>query len=522
MAAKTDAAVDISVAMVTAPVTPADWLVVAPVALSVLVGAFLLMTRHVTRLQAGIAIASLGVVLALNIALLVRVATEGPVVMTMGRWLPPFGITFVADLLGAGLAATGALVALAGAVFATADIDTTGRRYGFYPFLMLLVAGVQGAFLTGDVFNLYVWFEVFLISSFGLIVLGSEKPQLDGGTKYAVLNLVGTTFFLIGTGYLYGMFGTLNMADIARKMQAADETRPLLTLTSLYLLAFAMKAAAFPVNFWLPASYHTPRIVVAALFGGLLTKVGIYALMRILVMLFPDQQTVMSGLIGALAMATMLLGIFGALAQSDIRRILGFVVISGIGIMLAGVALGGVRGLSGAIIYAVHSMIVMTALYLMAGLMRDRGGSYDLHSLAGLYRASPLLAALMLFLVLALAGLPPGSGLWPKVVLVQAALEQEAWMMAFVILLTGLLTTLALGRVFALAFWRDRPQEGAIAADVQGTLRAGYGTLAALCLPLLVLGLYPDPLIGLADRAAAGLLDPSAYVESVFPAEAVR
>ena len=172
------------------------------------------------------------------------------------------------------------MVAFVGSIYAVDDINTSGRRYGFYPFLLVLMAGVSGAFLTGDIFNLYVWFEVLLISSFGLLILGSEREQIDGALKYAVLNLMATTLFLITVGYLYAIFGTLNMADIAVKVRDYADTAPLMTLTALFVLAFSMKAAAFPVNFWLPASYHTPRVVVSALFAGLLTKVGVYALIR--------------------------------------------------------------------------------------------------------------------------------------------------------------------------------------------------------------------------------------------------
>ena len=168
---------------------------------------------------------------------------------------------------------------------------------------MLMMAGVGGAFLTGDVFNLYVWFEVFVISSFGLLVVGSDERQIDGAVKYAILNLVATTLFLIATGYLYGVFGTLNMADIARQGRGRGAAAPLMTLATLYLVAFGMKAAAFPVNFWLPASYHTPKIVTSALFGGLLTKIGIYALLRVLVMLMPAERAALSGLIGWIAIA---------------------------------------------------------------------------------------------------------------------------------------------------------------------------------------------------------------------------
>ena len=521
MAAEANTA-DLSGAMILDPVPAADWLVIAPVALPLLFGAVLLMLRHRTSTQPRIALAALAILFGVDLGLLIHVWTGGPVVMTMGRWLPPFGISFVADMLGATLVATAGLVALVCGIFSIGTVNFVGRRYGFYAFLLLMVAGVNGSFLTGDIFNLYVWFEVFLIASFGLIILGSGRRQIDGATKYAILNLVATTLFLIATGYLYGIFGTLNMADIALKAPQLRSTAPLMTLATLYLIAFGMKAAAFPLNFWLPASYHTPRIVVAALFAGLLTKVGIYALLRTLVMLFPPERTTLSGLIIWLAIGTMLIGILGALAQSDIRRLLGFVVVSGIGFMLAGIGLGTDVGLAGSIVYAVHSMLVMTALYLLAGQMRRAGGSYSLSELAGLYRSNPLMAAITLFLVFAAAGLPPGSGLWPKVMLVQASLADGVWWLALAILVTGLLTTLALGRVFVLAFWRVPDEHAKSHRSGTEITASAQAAVLILCVPVAILGIWPEPVIAAAQYAASGLLDPAAYTGVVFPLEAIQ
>lgn len=508
--------VDISQAMIVERVALADWLLVFPIALPLLTAAILVMLRSRPKLHAPIALGVIGIVLFSNVVLLARVLDEGPFAMTMGRWLPPFGITFVADTLGVLLAATASLVALVCALFGSTSIDATGRRYGFYPFLMLLMTGVGGSFLTGDIFNMYVWFEVFLISSFGLLILGSERAQLDGAFKYAILNLVATTMFLIATGLLYGVYGTLNMADIALKSEGLRGEAPLMMLATLYLVAFGMKAAAFPLHFWLPASYHTPRLVVGALFGALLTKVGIYALLRTLFVLMPQEGGALSGVIAAVAVLTMIFGVIGALAQADIRRIMGYVVISGIGIMMAGLALGDEVGLAGTVLYAVHSMLVMAALYLLVALMRQVGGSYALADLGGLYRSHPLLAAIALLLVLSAAGLPPGSGLWPKVMLVKSALDGGAGWLAFSILLSGLLTTLALGRVYALAFWRPRAGNGLAEA---GTLdRTGMFALILLMIPILWIGLYPEPVLAMANAAAASLLDPVGYSLLVLPA----
>ena len=510
---------DLAAAIVTTPIALHQWLVIAPVVIPILTGALLLMIRHRVRLHASIAICGLGASAMCSGLLLARVVSDGPLVMTMGRWLPPFGISFAVDVLGALLCLTASLVALVCAFYSLRDVDAIGRRYGFYPFLMLMMAGVGGAFLTGDVFNLYVWFEVFVISSFGLLVVGNDERRIDGAVKYAILNLVATTLFLIATGYLYGVFGTLNMADLHRKVAAAGAAAPMMTLATLYLVAFSMKAAAFPVNFWLPASYHTPKIVTSALFGGLLTKVGIYGLLRVLVMIMPAERLVLSALIGWIAIATMILGVVCALAQTDIRRMLGFALISGIGVMLAGLALGDAAGVAGAILYAIHSMVVMTALYLLSGMIRDAGGSFSLDDLAGLYDRAPLLAGSALLLGFAIAGLPPGSGLWPKIALVKASLDAGQGSLAAAILVSGLLTTVAFGRVFLLAFWRAEPQAGAAIA----TRRApgiAYAPLLILLVLSLAMGLYPEPFIAAAKNAAAGVVEPSRYVDAVFPGAA--
>ena len=222
--------VDLAAAMTLAAPTLVEWLVILPPALMIAAGALLMMVRKQVRLHGTIAIGALALLVVVDAALLWHVLDRGPITMTMGRWLPPFGIAFTADLFGAVRALAAALVALAAAIFSLQDIDAGGRRYGFFPFLMLLMAGVSGAFLTGDIFNLYVWFEVLLISSFGLLILGSEPRQIEGAMKYAILNLIATTLFLVSVGYLYALFGTLNMADIARKTPALRQTAPLVTL----------------------------------------------------------------------------------------------------------------------------------------------------------------------------------------------------------------------------------------------------------------------------------------------------
>lgn len=514
MASKPTQEIDVTGIMVPMDVQPNEWLAIAPVVICLAAGAALLMMRRKPEQQAIAGIIALGLNLVLCLALVAHVMQHGTLTMAMGRWVPPFGIIFVVDMLGALFVGATALVGFAIGLYSLSSITRTERRYGFYPFLILMIGGVSGAFLTGDVFNLYVWFEVLLIGSFGLIVLGSERAQLDGAFKYAMLNLVATTMFLIATGYLHAVFGTLNMADIAQKAPLLADQGPVHTIAALYFFAFAMKAAAFPVNFWLPASYHTPRIAVSAVFAGLLTKVGIYALLRMGFTLFPDERDLFAGILAVVAILTIIMGVLGALAQNDTRRMMGFLVISGIGLMLAGLALGSRIAVGGAILYAMHSMLAMTAAYLLVGLVHQRTGQLALSKLGGIYKRDLFLSASAFILMIAIAGLPPFTGVWPKIMLVKGGMDVGAWWLVAAILIGGLLTTIALGRYFILAFWRNAPDDAP--TDYPKIASSQIIALALLLAPIVIFGLAPEFMVNLADIAAADLLNQTNYIDTVL------
>ena len=521
-----DKVIDPAEAMRLAPVEIMDWLVIAPLLISMLGACVGIMMRTRTDLQSRIAALFLTALVLSNIGLLFHVLEKGVIVMVMGKWLAPFGIAFAADATSVILSLTASIVAWSVGFYGAIEVDHAGRRYGFYPFLLLLMVGVSGSFLTGDIFNLYVWFEVMLISSFGLLILGNKRVQLDGALKYGVLNLIATTLFLIATGLLYAMVGTLNMADIAIRVKSLPENAPLVVITALYTLAFAIKAAAFPVNFWLPASYHTPKIVVSAVFAGLLTKVAVYALLRTLIMIVPAGRGELDLALVVVAILTMLTGVFGSLAQTDIRRAFGFLVISGVGIMLAGLALGSESAVSGSIFYAVHSIIVMTALYLVGGVIGRITGTFDLRELGGLYKANPLLAAILLIIGFAIAGLPPFSGFWPKVILVHASLQLESYLLSGAILLTGFLTTISVGRIWLYSFWRNPPELVAdnsskitirpLAETVEESTLIIWIPILILIVLIIVMGISPEFLFQVVNQGAADLVNPEQYIESVL------
>lgn len=445
---------------------------------------------------------------------------EGVIATQMGSWRAPFGITFVADLLGATMVVITAITGLAVTIFAIGEIDEDAEHLGFYALFNVLIAGVVGAFLTGDLFNLYVWFEVMLIASFGLLVLGGDRTQIDGGIKYVTLNLVSTILFLSGIGLLYGMTGTLNLADLSLKVEQVENQGLLTVVAVMFMIAFGIKSAVFPLFFWLPASYHTPSFTVSAVFAGLLTKVGVYAMIRMFTLVFDHDIGFTHTILLWVAGFTMVTGVLGAAAQSDFRKVLSFHIVSQIGYMILGLALYTPLAITGAVFYLVHHIIVKANLFLIAGVAQKLTGSNALYHIGGLYKSAPLLAVLFLIPAFSLAGFPPLSGFWAKYILVQASLEVEGWIIAFVALAVGLLTIFSMTKIWAEAFWKAHPE------GVQPTMeklssrefRAMIFPIATLAGLTVIIGLFPQSFLTLAERAADQLLDSSAYVTTVLGA----
>ena len=377
--------------------------------------------------------------------------------------------------------------------------------------------GVCGAFLTGDLFNLYVSFEVMLMASFVLLALGGERAQLEGGVKYVTLNLLSSAVFLAAVGVLYGIAGTLNMADLARAaaLGLAPDLVPVLAV--LFLVAFGIKAALFPFFFWLPASYHTPPIAVSAVFAGLLTKVGVYALMRAFTLIFIGDIAFTHGLILLAAALTMVTGVLGAAAQMEFRRVLSFHIVSQIGYMVMGLGLLTPLGLAGSVFYLMHHIVVKTNLFLVGGIVRRLGGSYELKDLGGLYRSHPFLALVFLVPALSLAGIPPLSGFWGKMVLVKAGLEAEAWGITAVALGVSLLTLYSMTKLWNEAFWKPAPADAGAGVEAPTSVPLTLlGPVLALAAVTVAVGLGAGPVFDLASRAAAQLSDPSQYIAAVL------
>ncbi|MCZ7685354.1 MAG: proton-conducting transporter membrane subunit [Sandaracinaceae bacterium] len=483
--------------------------VLAPLALA----AVALAVRRWRRVQEAICVLASAGSAAISIALLVRVRAEGLLVTQLGGWPAPFGIAFVADLLSTTLLVAISVVAFLVVVYATCAVDRERRSAGLLPLMLVLLAGASGALLTGDVFNLFVWFEVMLFASFVLVALGGTRAQLEGALKYVALNMLASMLLLSATGLLYGMTGSLSFADIALRLEAGPPAGATRATALLFFSAFAIKAAVFPFFSWLPASYHTPPAAVTALFSGSLTKVGVYAILRTGTLLFPPDDGDRSLLLVA-AGATMLTGVLGAAAQSELRRILSFHIVSQIGYAIMGFAIGGVLGIAGALFFVLHNIAAKTALLLAAGVVRHERGTEHLDELGGIARQQPFLAALFLVPALSLAGIPPLSGFAGKLLLVRAGVEAEAWSVTAVALLVSLLTLYSMMKIWMRAFWAPAPS-GASAPTRRIPHRA-IGSLAAVALATVLLGVLAEPVVDLCLDAAASVLDREAYAREVL------
>ncbi|MCS6854874.1 MAG: Na+/H+ antiporter subunit D, partial [Elioraea sp.] len=401
----------------------AGWLAALVLIVPILAAGATTLAHGKPRLQAMLSVGGALILLALSVALLAVVLAQGMVVLQAGNWAAPFGITLAVDTLGAVMTVIAAVTGAACLAFSLGEIGEREQRAWFHPLMHVLMLGVCGAFVTGDLFNLYVWFEVMLIASFGLMAVGGTKAQIDGAVKYVALNLVATLMFLLAVAVIYGLTGTLNFADIARSVPSVANTGVLTAAATLLMAAFGMKAAVFPLFFWLPAAYHTPLVSVSAVFAGLLTKVGVYALIRAFTLLFPHDPGWTHTLLLWIAGLTMVTGVLGAAAQSEMRRILSWHIISQIGYMVMGLALATPLALVGSVFYLVHHIIVKANLFLIAGVAARLAGSMDLKRIGGLYRSAPWLGVLFFIPAFSLAGFPPLSGFWAKLVLVRAALE---------------------------------------------------------------------------------------------------
>jgi multicomponent Na+:H+ antiporter subunit D len=494
------------------------WLVPLPIVLPLVGAALSILVGRSRAAQRAVGIATLAAVTVVAVVLLVEVDRDGALVSAAGGWPGPLGITLVADRFAAVLLVVAEVALLAVLVYAIGEPGAERNHVGFQSAYLVLAAGVAGSFLTGDLFNLFVAFEMMLTASYVLLTLGGTGEQVRSGMTYIVISLIASTLFVTTIAFLYSATGTVNMAHLAQRLQ---ELPPGVrtAFAVLLLVVFGIKAAVFPLFFWLPDSYPTAPSPITAVFAGLLTKVGVYAIIRTQLLLFTDSTRPQTVLL-VVAAATMVVGVLGAIAQDDIRRILSFSIVSQIGYMVMGLGFFTLAGVTAVVYSMVHHIIVKTTLFLIGGLVDNASGSSRLSRIGGMVRTTPLLAAMFLLAALSLAGIPPLSGFVSKLALIDAGIADRQYAVVAVSLVVSLLTLFAMIRIWTGAFWSP-PEQGPAPADAASPNRSGGPLLmvvptAALLLCSLAVAAAAGPIFGLSERTARDLLDRDAYIADVL------
>jgi len=496
-------------------------LIVLPLLVPLLTAVVLILFNRSLRAQRSISAASMALQAGVAAWIVARVHDAGIQTLFMGGWIPPFGIVFVADMTAALLVMTTTVVAAACLVYAFATVGEGRERHYFYPFVQFLLAGVTGSFLTGDLFNLFVCFEVMLISSYALIVLGGTKMQLRETLKYMLINILSSTLFVAAVAYLYGTTGTLNMAHLSLRVAELQQGGILTVIAVLFLIVFSLKAGLF-LFYWLPGSYGAPPAAIAALFAALLTKVGLYALLRAFTLIFYHEPGITHTLIGWMAAATMLLGAIGSIAYRDLTRIFNYNVVLSVGFIAFGIAVSSGEALEGAVFYLIHDMVAKALLFFLGGMIIHAAGTGKLSEAGGLMRTHPVIGWMLFVVTLALVGIPPLSGFAGKLLLVRGGLAEGHYMLAAIGLLSSLVILYSLMRVFMAVFWGEdkerSPNADANAQEIaHAKIRPSTTAAAAwLFVLMLAIGIGSEWVYPLIAEAGEVLSDPSIYVRAVL------
>lgn len=490
-------------------------LVPLPIVIPLFAAAITVVFGRFRILQQVVSLAALGSVVAVSIALLAQADEHDVVKMDAGGWAAPLGITYVVDRLAGIMLVTSSLMLLVVKIYAIGQKDVAEKHVGFAPIYLVLASGVSASFITGDMFNLFVAFEMMLAASYVLLTLGGRQDQVRAGMTYVVISLLFSTMFITALALLYAATGTINMADLAERMpELSSGVRTGFSL--LLILVFGIKAGLFPLFFWLPDSYPTAPGPVTAIFAGLLTKVGVYAIIRTQTLLFPpeSQQGTALLIIGGL---TMVVGVLGALAQDELKRLMSFHIVGQIGYMIFALGLFTVAGVTAVVFYIAQTILVKTNLFLVVGLIERHAGSARISRLGGIVRSAPVIAVLFAVPALSLAGLPPSSGFAGKFSLIDAGVAAEQWLIVGVALLVSLLTLFSMTKVWSGVFWGD--PESAPALD-EGRTHGGPPLMVAATAVTVGLSIayviFAGPIYDLAERAGTDLMNPRVYIDAVL------
>ncbi|MCC5807223.1 MAG: hypothetical protein JJU00_12945 [Opitutales bacterium] len=458
--------------------------------------------------------ASAGAQLAYAVWMLTNVSANGPTVMFLGGWSAPFGIAIVVDHIAAIMVVLTALTALACILFGFLEVSVRNEHPLRLPLVQFLVLGINLSVMTGDLFNLFVAFEVMLLSSYALLTLEADDWDVRQAFPYLAINLFASALLVAVCGFAYGLFGTLNFAQIAQRAQEMGGDPLLVAFGMFAMIVFGIKAGLFPLYYWLPNAYPIMPIALAALFGGMLTKVGIYVLLRLFGTLLPHDMDYLYTTLAWLSAGTMFFGVLGAASRTYIRGILSFHILSQVGFMMLAISLMTPYAFAAAILYMGHNIIVKSSLFLVGGATMVLNRTDRLDRTGNLWERTPVLGVTFLLLALSLSGIPPLSGFWGKYMIVVAGFTAGEYVLVAIAIITGLLTLFSMLKIWLGAFWQKNE-----ATPVRTDDRAWVpmtGIIAVMTVISLVIGLFPEYFIQLCMTAAHELLDKESYIQLVL------
>ncbi|MDU4694268.1 MAG: Na+/H+ antiporter subunit D [Paenibacillus sp.] len=488
-----------------------NWLI-APVIIPLLTGMLLIIFQKNIKLQRTLSFLALLAVGVISVLLMVQIKGSGIQTLQLGGWEAPYGISFVGDMFSALLLLATSIVSVCCLIYAFPSIGRKQEKLYFYPLYLFLITGVNGSFLTGDLFNLYVFFEVFLVASYVLITLGGTRRQLRESLKYIFTNVIASAFFLMGVAYLYSITGTLNLADLSLRVAEAGQDGLITTVALLFLVVFALKAGLL-LFFWLPGSYSVPPTAIAAIFAALLTKVGIYAIFRMFTLIFYHEPQITHLWMGLLAAATMILGGLGAVGFGDIQKILTYNVVISVGFIMLGLVSSTPEGLAGSIYYLLHDILIKALIFLIGGTVIHLTGTSQLKDISGLIRLRPALGWMFLIAALSMVGIPPLSGFLGKVFTIQGTFEAGDYGFGAIGLVASLFILFSMIKLFMNVFWG----ETVLCEDEEkGSMKGLLLPIALLTFASLALGIGAEGIAPYVAQAAEELLDPNLYIHAVM------
>ncbi|WP_214700615.1 MULTISPECIES: Na+/H+ antiporter subunit D [unclassified Exiguobacterium] len=487
---------------------------VFPIVIPALAAIIMMFMPKRVQLQRGMALGALVITSIVSLFLVHTVSVEGIQTLNLGNWQAPFGISLVSDMLSALLVTTSTLLTLFVVWFAVHYFSDSYEGNYLYIAMLFLLVGVNGAFTTGDIFNLFVFFEVFLMSSYVLIVLGGRGVQLRESIKYLLVNIIASALFVMSVALLYGVTGTLNLADLAMKIPLVDNPDVITVIGVLFVIVFGMKGALVPLHYWLPGAYVVAPTPILAMFGALLTKVGVYSILRTYTLLFDGNGEFLQTFLMVLAVLTIFIGMTGAIAYNDVKLIIIYNIMIAVGVILYGISVNTQTSLEGSLYYLIHDMIIKAVLFMLVGMMIGITKSGQLRDMGGLITRFPLFGWTFFVAALSLAGIPPLSGFFGKLLIVSGGMDEGQLFGPLLVLLSSLFVLYSVMKIFLNGFWGEAKRE------YDGPLVPYTKRLMVPAFLLLVIavgyGFGAEAIHPYITQAIEPLVNPEIYIDAVI------